>query len=407
MRTQNCDLPQATSHLPLILVLNSGSSSLKFALIQPDSGEIVFSGLADRLTTAEALLQVKSAGGTRKTAPIPFATHAASLDTIFRSLKDFQIAAVGHRVVHGGEKFRESVVIDDAAEAAIATCMTIAPLHAPPNLVAIRAARKKFPQLTHVAVFDTAFHQSLPPYAYTYAVPYEWYEQHKVRKYGFHGTSHRYVAQEAARRLASAPENLQLLTAHLGNGASVCAVRNGKSVDTSMGFTPLEGLVMGTRSGDMDPNVFLFLHQQAGLSLMEVTEILNKKSGLLGLSGVSNDMRTLLVEKAKGHPRASLAVEVFCYRLAKHLLGTAAALDHIDAIVFTGGIGENSWPVRQRTLEHLRIFHATIDHELNRSHGAGAAGRITTSDSQLLALVVPTNEELLIARETTRLMKPC
>ncbi len=389
-----------------VLVLNAGSSSLKFAVVDPSNGKFILSGMADRLNTEEAQFQINLPAGRQETIPLPFADHSKSLDVVIPYLKDFRVTGIGHRVVHGGEKFRESVLIDDAVEAAIAACAIIAPLHAPANLTAIQVARKKFPNLPQVAVFDTAFHQSLPPYAYQYAVPQEWYEQYGVRKYGFHGTSHRYVSQEASRILGVAIESLHLLTAHLGNGASVCAIRNGRSVDTSMGFTPLEGLVMGTRSGDIDANVLLFLHQRTGLSLTEITDILNKKSGLLGLSKIGNDMRILLNERANGHPGAALAVEVFCYRLARHLLAAAAGLDRIDALVFTGGIGENSSPVRQRALEHLRILGAAVDPELNLEHGASSSGRITSLDSKVLAMVIPTNEELLIARETIRLIRP-
>lgn len=388
-----------------ILVLNSGSSSLKFAVVEPISGELFLSGIANRLATPEAVLNIKFAGGDQETLALPSADHKKSFDAIVPHLEKFKIIGVGHRVVHGGEKFRESLVIDDATETALAACAVLAPLHVPPNLAVIRIAREKFPRLPQVAVFDTAFHHSLPPYAYSYAIPQQWHEQYGVRKYGFHGTSHRYVSEEGARLLGANPENLHLLTAHLGNGASVCAIRNGKSVDTSMGFTPLEGLVMGTRSGDIDANVLLFLHQQAGLSLEEITDILNKKSGLLGLSQIDNDMRSLLAAREEGHPGASLAVEVFCYRLARHILAAAAGLDRIDALIFTGGIGENAAPIRERTLEHLRILGAIGDPELNRSHGAGASGRITTLTSKLLALVIPTNEELLIARETMKLIK--
>ncbi|PWU07245.1 MAG: acetate kinase [Verrucomicrobia bacterium] len=395
----------ATEGTPKVLVLNSGSSSLKFAVVEPSCGRLLFSGIVDRLGTQESELQIKLPAACKKTIPTPFADHHKSLDTIFPYLKDFGIIGVGHRVVHGGEKFHESVVIDDAAQSAIADCAVIAPLHAPANLTTIQVARKKFPNLPQVAVFDTAFHQTLPPYAYRYAVPQQWYEQYGIRKYGFHGTSHCYVSQEASRLLGIGIEDLQLLTAHLGNGASVCAIRNGKSVDTSMGLTPLEGLIMGTRSGDIDANVLLFLHQQTGLSLAEITDVLNKKSGLLGLSGVGNDMRVLLEEKAKGHCGAALAVEAFCYRLARHLLAAAAGLDRIDALIFTGGIGENSPPIRERALEHLRILGTAIDPKLNGEHGESSAGRITSSDSKVLAMVIHTNEELLIARETVRLIR--
>ena len=392
---------------PLVLVINSGSSSLKFALVYPKTGKTVVSGMAERLNSAEAVIEIKSSDGTKETTPIPGAGHDGALDEMLRHLTDFRIEAVGHRVVNGGEKFNESILLDDSSEAAIADCKDIAPVHAPANALGIHVARKKFHDLPHVAVFDTAFHQTIPPHAYRYGVPREWYEKHRVRKYGFHGTSHRYVSSRAAGLLGKPPEELQLLTAHLGNGSSVCAVREGKSADTSMGFTPLEGLVMGTRCGDLDANVLLFMQQRTGQSLFEITDILNKKSGLLGISGISSDMRTLLAEEAAGNRDARLAVEIFCYKLAMHLLALTAALDRVDALIFTGGIGENSAAIRQRTLDHLRVLGPVLDPGLNAVHGTGASGRITTTKSRLLALVGPTNEELVIAMETANLIKPC
>ena len=395
----------AGSGQPLVLVINSGSSSLKFALVYPETGKTVVSGLAERLNSPEALIEIKSPDGTKETLSIPDAGHDGALDEMLRHLTSYRVEAVGHRVVNGGEKFNESILLDDASEASIAACKDIAPVHAPANALGIHVARRKFPDLPHVAVFDTAFHQSIPPHAYRYGVPHEWYEKHRVRKYGFHGTSHRYVSSQAAGLLGKTIEELQLLTAHLGNGSSVCAVREGKSVDTSMGFTPLEGLVMGTRCGDLDANVLLFMQQRTGQSLGEITDTLNKKSGLLGISGISSDMRTLLAEEAAGNKDASLAVEIFCYKLATHLMAVTAGLDRVDALIFTGGIGENSAVIRQRTLAYLRVLGPVLDTALNAVHGKGASGRITTVDSRLLALVVPTNEELVIAMETANLMK--
>jgi len=397
--TKLCD------HDPLILVINSGSSSLKFALIYPFSGKTVVSGVAECLNSAEARLEIKPEEGTHETISIPDAGHAEALDEVLRHLSEFEVEGVGHRVVNGGKQFNASIVLDDASEAAIAECKEIAPVHAPANVLGIHVARKKFPTLTQVAVFDTAFHQSLPPYAYHYGVPHDWYEEHHVRKYGFHGTSHRFVSEKAAGLLGKSPEELQLLTAHLGNGSSVCAVKEGKSTDTSMGFTPLEGLVMGTRCGDLDANVLLYIQQRTGLSLSEITDVLNKKSGLLGISGLSSDMRTLLAAEESGNIQAHLAVEVFCYKLARHLMALTAALDRVDALVFTGGIGENSHAIRARTLGHLRILKPILDPALNAIHGAETSGRITTPESRLLALVVPTNEELVIAMETAKLME--
>jgi acetate kinase len=386
-----------------ILVLNSGSSSLKFAVLEPQAGSVVAHGIAERLGSDEPTFQVGSSAERSLGAG---AAHAEALAALLEELKDSGIAAVGHRVVHGGQAFSESVLLDDAVLAQIRACSELAPLHNPPNVLGIEAARTAFADLPQVAVFDTAFHQTLPRAAYLYAIPYEYYEQHQVRRYGFHGTSHRYVAESAARALGKPFESLQLVTAHLGNGASVCAIANGRSVDTSMGFTPLEGIVMGTRSGDVDPNLHEFLAKHAGLDLRQITEMLNKKSGLLGLSGVSNDMRTLLALRAEGNDRAELAIEVFCYRLAKAILALCAGLSRLDALVFTGGIGEHAAEVRARTLGHLSILGAAVDDELNADHGAKQHGRITRESSGVLSLVIPTNEELVIARETARLTVP-
>jgi len=383
-----------------ILVLNSGSSSLKFAVIEPDSGKVVAHGIAERLGTDAPTFQF---GEDAERSLGQGAAHAEALAALLEELQGVAVVAVGHRVVHGGEAFSDSVVLDDAVLQQIRACSELAPLHNPANVLGIEAARSAFAQLPQVAVFDTAFHQTLPRAAYLYAIPYEYYEQQKVRRYGFHGTSHGYVAESAARALGKPLASLDLITAHLGNGASVCAIASGRSVDTSMGFTPLEGIVMGTRSGDVDPNLHEFLAKHAQLDLHQITEMLNKKSGLLGLSGVSNDMRTLLELRAQGHDRARLAIEVFCYRLAKSILALCAGLSRLDALVFTGGIGEHAAEVRAQTLGHLRVLGAAVDEELNRVHGAEQQGRITRASSALLALVIPTNEELVIARETARL----
>ncbi|HKO52761.1 MAG TPA: acetate kinase [Polyangiaceae bacterium] len=383
-----------------ILVLNSGSSSLKFAVIEPDSGAIIAHGIAERLGAAEPTFQF---GSNAERALGQGAAHAEALEALLHELKDTPVAAVGHRVVHGGEAFSDSVLLDDAVLSQVRACSELAPLHNPANVLGIEAALRAFARLPQVCVFDTAFHQTLPRAAYLYAIPYEYYERYQVRRYGFHGTSHRYVADVAARALGKSLDSLELVTAHLGNGASVCAISNGRSVDTSMGFTPLEGLVMGTRSGDVDPNLHEFLAKHAQLDLHQISEILNKKSGLLGLSGVSNDMRTLLTLRAQGNDRARLAIEVFCYRLAKTILAQCASLSRLDALVFTGGIGEHAAEVRAQTLGHLRVLGAQVDDQLNRVHGVEQHGRITSAASALLSLVIPTNEELVIARETARL----
>ena len=382
-----------------VLVVNCGSSSLKLARVAPEEGIVLEQALAERLGSPQAQLRSGPRGERRA---LPNLDHAGALSALLESIERGALSAVGHRVVHGGEAFRQSALIGQATLDAIEGVSELAPLHNPANLIGIRAARHAFPELPHVAVFDTAFHQTLPPKAYHYAVPHALYERHRIRRYGFHGTSHAYVAAVAAERLGQPLDALQLVTAHLGNGCSACAVRGGESVDTTMGFTPLEGLVMGTRSGDVDPNLPVFLAKHLGLELEAVTRLLNQESGLLGLSGESNDMRTLLELEAQGHARARLAVDVFCYRLAKALLGLCAGLERIDALVFTGGIGENAPAVRARTLAQLGILGARVAPELNAEHGSASAGRITRTDSALLALVVPTNEELMIARETLR-----
>jgi acetate kinase len=382
-----------------VLVVNCGSSSLKLARVAPDEGVVCEQALAERLGSSLASLTWRP--GHERLA-LPGLDHAGALAAMLERIDRRALVAVGHRVVHGGEAFRHSALIGQETLDAIERVSELAPLHNPANLLGIRVARQAFPALPHVAVFDTAFHQTLPPMAYHYAVPYALYERQRIRRYGFHGTSHAYVASVAAELLGEPLESLCLITAHLGNGCSACAIRDGESVDTTMGFTPLEGLVMGTRSGDVDPNLPLFLAKHLGLDLDAITRLLNQESGLLGLSGESNDMRTLLELEAQGHARARLAVDVFCYRLAKGLLGLCAGLERIDALIFTGGIGENAAAVRERSLAHLGILGARIAVELNGEHGRASAGRITRPDSALLALVVPTNEELMIARETLR-----
>lgn len=392
---------QPTHARTAVLVINSGSSSLKFSLIDSRSESVLAQGLAESLGGDKASLHISMADSPRQTIPIPGALHRQAMAAVLDRIDGGVVGAVGHRVVHGGEAFSGSVCINESTLEAIRACVPLAPLHNPANLTGIEAAREKFPGLPHVAVFDTAFHQTMPKHAYLYAIPYSLYEQHKVRRYGFHGTSHRYVSAETARMLGKEPADIQIISAHLGNGCSACAVKNGASVDTTMGFTPLEGLVMGTRSGDIDPNLHEFLAENLGISLREITSMLNRESGLLGISGISNDMRTLAAAAQNGSDRACLAIDVFCYRLAKALLALAAGLDRIDALVFTGGIGENNGAIRGKTLSFMKILRPSIDAALNAEHGRSANGRITTVDSGLLAMVVPTNEELVIAREAT------
>ena len=384
------------------LVLNCGSSSVKFALLDVRSGAVGLSGLAERLGSGDASARLDLPGGRRSVA-LPGGTYAEAFAVIAGALDELgvrgDVGAVGHRVVHGGERFSEPALITPEVLDAVRACVPLAPLHNPANIAGIEAARAAFPHLPQVAVFDTAFHQSMPEVAFRYAVPEAWYRQHGVRRYGFHGTSHAFVAAEAAQVLGRPLAELNLVTAHLGNGCSVCAVAGGRSVDTSMGLTPLEGLVMGTRSGDVDPGLHDFIARQAGLSLSEVTAALNRESGLLGLSGLSNDMRELEEAAARGHAGARLAVEAFVYRLAKQMAGMAVALGRVDALVFTGGIGENSAAVRGAVLTRLGVLGAAVDPALNARAVRGESGRISP-EGTLPALVVNTNEELMIARQT-------
>ena len=388
---------------PRILVINCGSSSQKFALMEGNN--LLANGILERLASPETSGRW-TVDGKPGQGKFPGADHAQAFSRIVGVLEaqlgaPLMVHAVGHRVVHGGEYFRVATLIDDAVVAKITSCYDLAPLHNPANVQGIEVARRRFPGVPHVAVFDTAFHQTLPPRAWLYAVPYELYEKHAVRRYGFHGTSHEYVAGQAAATLGRPLADLQLITAHLGNGCSACAVRDGLSVDTTMGLTPLEGLVMGTRSGDVDANLVPYLQRVAGMAPEETIDLLNRRSGLLGVSGLSNDMRTLTAAaRDDGHGRAALAIDLFCYRLAKAVLGLTAALERVDALVFTGGIGENNAPVRAKTLGLLQILRARVDPAANDAHGRQTDNRITDAASGLLALVIPTDEERAIARRT-------
>ncbi len=390
-----------------VLVLNCGSSSLKFAVIDPDTSVEHVSGIAQRLGSPEASLDVKR-NGTKSTRPIPGALHDEALHGVVDALRELGLAdgllAVGHRVVHGGSKFAGSMAITPEVVAKMEECIPLGPLHNPPNLVGIRIAQALFPDLLQVGVFDTAFHQTMPPVAYTYPVPYEWLEQHGVRRYGFHGTSHRFVAREALR-LAGLPEDDHaVVTAHLGNGCSAAAIRNGKSVDTTMGLTPLEGLMMGTRCGSIDPAIIGHVADATGKSAKEVLDALNKRSGLLGVSGLSNDMRTVEGAAAEGNERAELALDLFCYVLAKSIAALVVPLGRLDALVFTGGIGENSTTVRERTIARLGFLGLELDPAANATHGRDRHGRITTG-TKPQALVVPTNEELMIAQDSAQIAR--
>ena len=389
-----------------VLVLNCGSSSLKFAVIDPRTAAQPVSGIAQRLGSPEASLDWKN-GGEKDSRALPGAHHDEALRAVVDLLRDLGLldglVGIGHRVVHGGDEFASSVPITPEVIAKVEACIPLGPLHNPPNLVGIRVAQEVFPGLPQVAVFDTAFHQTMPPVAYTYPVPYEWRERFGVRRYGFHGTSHRFVARQALAQAGLPADDHALVTAHLGNGCSCAAVRNGRSLDTTMGLTPLEGVMMGTRSGSVDPAIIGHVASANGGSEREVIDALNKKSGLLGVSGISNDLRAVEEAAAQGHERARLAIDLFCYVLAKAVAALVVPLGRIDALVFTGGIGENSVTVRARVVEHLGFLGLTLDPEANGRHGRGQAGRVTTS-VRPQALVVPTNEELLIAMDTAEIL---
>jgi acetate kinase len=390
-----------------VLVLNSGSATVKFALLDPDSGERVFGGVADNVGTPDAVLRI-GRDGREAEERLPGGDHRAAISRVLDHLsdsgaRDLDLVGAGHRVVHGGERFTGSVLVDDEVIAAVRSFSHLAPLHNPANLAGIEAVRAVRPELPQVAVFDTAFHQTMPPRAFRYAVPEDWYTRYGVRRYGFHGTSHRFVSGRAAELLGRPPGELRLVTAHLGNGCSAAAVRDGVSVDTTMGLTPMEGLVMGTRSGDVDPGLFGHLADRAGLTVGQLTEALDTGSGLLGLSGASNDMRAIQAAAEAGDQKAQLALEVFVYRLAKAIAALAVPLERLDALVFTGGIGENSAIVRSMVLRSLGFLGLTEDPEANARHGRATNGRITRP-AEAQALVIPTDEELMIARDTSRLI---
>jgi acetate kinase len=388
-----------------VLVLNSGSASVKFALIDPGPGQRLLGGEAERVGTPEAVLHLQREDGAPVTEPLADGSYQAAISRILGYLPESGsgLVGAGHRVVHGGARFTASVLVDDEVMAAIRAASSLAPLQNPANLAGIEAVRALRPDLPQAAVFDTAFHQTMPPAAFRYAVPEQWYTRYDVRRYGFHGTSHRFVAGRAAALLGRPLGELRLVTAHLGNGCSLAAVRDGVSVDTTMGLTPMEGLVMGTRSGDVDPGVFGYLAERAGLTVGQITDTLDTASGLAGLSGVGNDMRAIQSAAADGNERARLALAVFGYRLAKAVAGMVVALERLDALVFTGGIGENSVEVRSQVLARLGFLGLAEDPEANARHGRATDGRISR-DGPVLAMVVPTDEELMIARDTARLI---
>jgi acetate kinase len=403
-----------------VLVLNSGSSSVKYQLIETsleliekNADRALAKGSVERIGTSSAIHTYLPAGRDKISDVKEILEHRLAIAEILRLLTDpekgvvastAEIGAVGHRVVHGGEKFAQSTLITREVADQIEDCSELAPLHNPHNLRGYQAALKMLPDVPHAAVFDTAYHQTMPPHAYLYGLPYVLYQRHAIRKYGFHGTSHRFVAWRSRVLLGRPREETRLVTCHLGNGASASAIDHGRSVDTSLGFTPLEGLIMGTRTGDLDPGVIFYLMHKEDLAEHQLTTLLNKHSGLYGISGVSNDMRELLAEEAKGHPRAKLAVDMFCYRLRKYIAAFAGAMGGVDAVIFTGGIGENAAPVRARSLAGLGFMGIAIDPAKNAA-AVGVEADISAADAAVRTLVIPTNEELLIARDTVRVVE--
>lgn len=393
-----------------VLVINCGSSSLKFQLINSESEQVLAKGLCERIGI-DGRLTYQPAGGEKAVSEKAMPTHTEAIQFVIDALTDEktgvvqsldEIGAVGHRVVHGGEKFTKSVVITDEVKAAIEECNDLAPLHNPANLIGINACQSLMPNTPMVAVFDTAFHQTMPEKAYMYGLPYEYYDKYKVRRYGFHGTSHSFVSKRAAELAGKSYDSVKTIVCHLGNGASICAVENGKSVDTSMGLTPLEGLVMGTRSGDIDPAIMEFIAKKEGLDIAGLMNVLNKKSGVEGVSGVSSDFRDLDNAADEGNNRAKIALEVFIYRVAKYVGAYAAAMNGVDVIAFTAGIGENAGNVRAGVCKYLGYLGIEIDEEANKKRGEEIT--ISTADSKVKVMVVPTNEELAIARDTVALV---
>lgn len=393
-----------------VLVINCGSSSLKYQLINSDSEEVLAKGLCERIGIDGRLVYQKT-GLDKEITEAPMPTHKQAIQMVLDALVNpktgavaslDEIDAVGHRVVHGGEKFASSTVLTDDVLQAIEACNDLAPLHNPANLIGINACKELMPNTPMVGVFDTAFHQTMPKKAYLYGLPYEYYEKYGVRRYGFHGTSHSFVSKKAAEFLGMDLNNSKIIVAHLGNGASISAVLNGKCVDTSMGLTPLEGLVMGTRSGDVDPSILEFIAEKENLTLPEVMDVLNKKSGVQGMSGVSSDFRDLEDAYNAGNERAIDACEVFAYRVAKYIGSYVAAMNGVDAIAFTAGIGENTSFIREKIIAYLGYLGMTLDKEANKVRGEERI--ISTPDSKTIAVVIPTNEELAICRETVALV---
>lgn len=390
---------------PVVLVINCGSSSVKFSVLDASSCEALMTGIADGINTEKAFISVNG-GEPVKLAHQDYegALAAIALELEKRNLMS-SVALIGHRIAHGGDLFSESTLITKEVIEQICQVSPLAPLHNYANLSGVEAAERLFPGVQQVAVFDTSFHQTLPPQAYLYGLPYRYFEALGVRRYGFHGTSHRYVAGQAHTLLGLSPDDSGLVIAHLGNGASICAVRNGESVDTSMGMTPLEGLVMGTRCGDVDFGAMAWIAQQTGQSFDELERVVNKESGLLGISGISSDLRALEKAWHEGNQRAQLAIHTFVHRIARHIAGHAASLHRLDGVIFTGGIGENSKLIRALVAEHLKVFGILLDEAKNALPGSAGERVISTDSSRVVCAVVPTNEEKMIALDALRLGK--
>ena len=395
-----------------ILVINAGSSSLKYQLIDMTNETVLAKGLCDRIGIDNSF--IKQSRGSEDAVEIKkeLKNHKDAIEAVISALTDekigviknmSEISAVGHRVVHGGEKFNSSAIINENVMEAVRECIDIAPLHNPPNIIGIEACQAIMPNIPMVAVFDTTFHSSMPEHAYIYALPYEMYEKYKIRRYGFHGTSHKFVAERAAELLGKPLSELKIITCHLGNGSSICAVNKGKSVDTSMGFTPLQGVAMGTRSGTIDPEVVTFLMEKEDLTIKGISNLLNKKSGVLGISGVSSDFRDVQAASREGNKRAKLALDIFCYDCKKYIGAYIAIMNGVDAIVFTAGVGENDFNIRQRIVDGLDFFGINIDEEKNKIRGQEID--ISAAGAKVSTLVIPTNEELAIAREALRMLK--
>lgn len=394
-----------------VLVINCGSSSLKYQLINMDNESVLAKGLVERIGIEGSILTQKVEGREKYIIQQPMKDHKDAIKLVLNALVDkvngvindmSEISAVGHRVVHGGEKYANSVLIDDVVMKSLEECVKLAPLHNPPNIIGINACKELMPSTPMVAVFDTAFHQTMPEEAYMYALPYDYYTDYGIRKYGFHGTSHKYVASKAAEAMGKDIKDLNIITCHLGNGSSVTAIKGGVSIDTSMGFTPLEGLAMGTRSGNIDPAIVSFLVKELNVSAEEVSNILNKKSGVLGISGVSSDFRDIEDAAAEGNKRAQLALDLFNYKVKQYVGAYAATLGGVDCIVFTAGLGENSPETREAVCDGLEFLGAKLDTAKNKVRGK--LTQINTEDSKVCIFTIPTDEEMMIAKDTMEIV---